>query len=82
MAAYPVDNQIKPAISAIKASGPLSKIGNLYTVELLPDEDEFLDWDKPLSEQSEKVKAAIQPFTKNLGDDIFPREGTLQPVHC
>ena len=33
--------------------------GNLYTVELLPDEDEFLDWDKPLSEQSEKVKAAL-----------------------
>lgn len=34
--------------------------GNLYTVELLPDEEDFLDWDKPLSEQSEKVKAAIQ----------------------
>ena len=33
--------------------------GNLYTVELLPDADEFLDWDRPLSEQSEKVKAAI-----------------------
>ena len=33
--------------------------GNLYTVELLPDESEFLDWDKPLSEQSEKVKAAL-----------------------
>jgi hypothetical protein len=33
--------------------------GNLYTVELLPDEDEFLDWDKPLAEQSEKVKAAL-----------------------
>jgi hypothetical protein len=25
--------------------------GNIYTVELLPDESEFLDWDKPLSEQ-------------------------------
>jgi hypothetical protein len=33
--------------------------GNLYTVELLPDEEDFLDWDKPLSEQSEKVKAAL-----------------------
>ena len=33
--------------------------GNLYTVELLPDEADFLDWDKPLSEQSEKVKAAL-----------------------
>lgn len=33
--------------------------GNLYTVELLPDAGDFLDWDKPLSEQSEKVKAAV-----------------------
>jgi len=36
-----------------------SAAGNLYTVELLPDADDFLDWDKPLSEQSEKVKAAL-----------------------
>ena len=35
------------------------RVGNLYTVELLPDEEDFLDWDKPLSEQSEKVKAAL-----------------------
>jgi hypothetical protein len=33
--------------------------GNLYTVELLPNEEDFLDWDKPLSEQSEKVKSAL-----------------------
>jgi len=33
--------------------------GNLYTVELLPDEEDFLDWDKPLSEQSEEVKAIL-----------------------
>jgi hypothetical protein len=34
--------------------------GNLYTVKLKPEAHEFLDWDKPLSEQSEKVKAAIK----------------------
>jgi hypothetical protein len=41
--------------------------GKLYQVELAPNEDEFLDWNKPLSEQSEKVKAAlgISDFTKN-----------------
>jgi|GEM_PF-5024519 len=33
--------------------------GNLYGVELMPDEADFLDWDKPLSEQSEKVQAAL-----------------------
>ena len=37
----------------------LASFGNLYTVELLPDESDFLDWDKPLSEQSEKVKAIL-----------------------
>ena len=33
--------------------------GRLYHVELAPKEDEYLLWDKPLSEQSEKVKAAL-----------------------
>lgn len=34
--------------------------GRLYQVELAPAEDEYLDWHKPLSEQSEKVKAAVK----------------------
>jgi len=34
--------------------------GRLYKVELAPAEDEYLLWDRPLSEQSEKVKAAIE----------------------
>jgi predicted RNA methylase len=33
--------------------------GKLYQVELAPTQDEYLDWDKPLSEQSELVKEAI-----------------------
>ncbi len=35
-------------------------VGNLYTVELLPDESEFLDWDKPISEQSNPKLAALR----------------------
>jgi len=34
--------------------------GRLYQVELAPEPDEYLLWDKPLSEQSEKVKAALE----------------------
>lgn len=34
--------------------------GRVYEVELAPQLDEYLDWDKPLSEQSEKVKTAIR----------------------
>jgi hypothetical protein len=33
--------------------------GRLYKVELAPEPDEYLDWDKPLSEQSEKVREAL-----------------------
>jgi hypothetical protein len=35
------------------------KKGRLYHVELAPKPDEYLLWDKPLSEQSEKVKAVL-----------------------
>jgi hypothetical protein len=34
--------------------------GRLYQVELAPEQDEYLLWDKPLSEQSEKVKTALK----------------------
>ena len=39
------------------------KRGNLYTADL-PDEmvDRMLDWDKPLSAQPEKVRAAIEQY--------------------
>jgi hypothetical protein len=40
--------------------------GRVYTVELAPKEDEYLDWDKPLSEQSDTVKAAIDKLAANL----------------
>jgi hypothetical protein len=33
--------------------------GSLYSVTLSPDHDDLLDWDAPLSQQSEKVKAAL-----------------------
>lgn len=38
--------------------------GHGYQVTLKPDEDEYLLWDKPLSEQSEKVKAALAEISK------------------
>lgn len=38
------------------------KTGNLYTVSMDAEPDELLDWDKPLSEQSEKVKSALAKF--------------------
>ena len=39
--------------------GTIEFAGNEYTVSLNVEPDELLDWDKPLSEQSEKVKNAL-----------------------
>lgn len=33
--------------------------GRLYQVELAPDENQYLDWDKPFDEQSPRVQSAI-----------------------
>lgn len=49
--------------------------GNLYHVDLKPAEDEYLLWDKPLSEQSEKVKVAIAGDAKNIG--LINEDGSL-----
>jgi hypothetical protein len=46
--------------------------GNLYRVTLDVDDADLLDWDKPLSEQSEKVKAALTAFPNSMnGRDIY-----------
>lgn len=44
---------------------PKAAEGNLYTVELLPDEAEFADWDKLVSEQPAEVQKRIKAA---LGD--------------
>jgi hypothetical protein len=41
---------------AVEAARPR---GRLYEVDLVPAENEYLDWDRPLSHQSEKVRAAL-----------------------
>lgn len=41
--------------------------GNLYTVTLKLEDDQLLDWDKPLAEQSDKVKSAISAEMKRIG---------------
>ncbi|MGZ4968053.1 MAG: LPD38 domain-containing protein [Methylobacter sp.] len=50
----------------IKAGSIKKTSGNLYEVELAPTADEYLDWDKPLSEQSEKVKSAIGRMSERI----------------
>lgn len=64
------------AHKALKSLGPDVKQtkGRLYEVELAPELDELLDWDKPLSEQSEKVRKALVGLNidSNIkGDEIY-----------
>ena len=45
--------------------------GKLYEVDLAPKQDEYLDWDKPLSEQSDVVKAGLKELHKQLEGDLL-----------
>jgi len=56
--------------------------GRLYQVELAPAEDEYLLWDKPLSEQSEKVKEALKesPYLGNLDSYLERARNTSDPA--
>jgi hypothetical protein len=54
------------------------RTGNLYTVELDAEPEDLLDWDKPLSEQSPKVQAAIKKvITDPTGQRAFGASGKL-----
>ncbi len=60
--------------------------GRLYKVELAPKDDEYLDWDKPLREQSNGVKEKLQALSDSLGDDFYDtsgfhlQDGTLEDI--
>ena len=47
------------------------KSGAKYRVDLKPAEDEYLLWDKPLSQQSEKVKNAFRRVRDELLDTFY-----------
>ena len=58
-------------IEGIKPGDVARNKGRLYQVELAPAGDELLDWDRPLSEQSEKVKAALQTKADSFDGATF-----------
>ena len=50
--------------------------GRLYEVRINANPEDFLDWDKPLSAQSEKVKAAIEPLARAIVEKGHPEDNT------
>jgi len=53
------------AMEMIRDGRVVSPTGAIYEVDLAPEEDEYILWDRPLSEQSEKVKQALNVYKKN-----------------
>lgn len=45
---------------------PAKPKGHMYEVEIKANPEDFLDWDKPLSEQSEKVRGALTSVAPHL----------------
>ena len=57
------------ALDKVERQG-LEGSGQLYRLEV-PENDVLLDWDKPLSEQPKKVKAAIRRIAKELSPEAM-----------
>jgi hypothetical protein len=52
------DDQINAAVMSVYGRKP----GRMYEVNINADPEHFLDWDKPLSQQSEAVRGALAGF--------------------
>lgn len=70
--------KVKQVIKKI-AAGKLKREGRLYEVDI-PEDGDYLDWDKPLSEQSPKVKEALGKLgiknIETLTEETFPSTHT------
>lgn len=54
------DPEMQAAIDEFAKRSDMTEVpGRLYEVSIKADPEHFLDWDKPLSQQSEKVRAAL-----------------------
>ena len=56
---------------ALKAKNAAPHKGHMYEVHIEAHPDHFLDWDKPISEQSEHVQKAIRHIADQLDIDPF-----------
>ena len=63
------------AEAKLRAANPrIEEGGKLYEVELAPKEDELLDWNKPLSEQSQHVQHALREIGISGETDVSALE--------
>lgn len=62
----PRSHSTLPEVKAVRDAGIDPGVGALYAVTVKPTRDELLDWDKPISEQSNKVRVAIEQLPVGL----------------
>jgi hypothetical protein len=55
------------------------KPGRMYEVDIRANPDHFLDWDKPLSEQSKHVQEILRPIVKGHVEDQIRARAAWKP---
>lgn len=65
------DPELADAFDAMVRSGRATdtEAGRMYEVRINADPEDFLDWDKPLSQQSEKVRSAVDSLVRSSAAD-------------
>jgi hypothetical protein len=85
---YPFPQYAKDKVSAyqglidrLKSGGQLrdAGAGRMYEVSINADPADFLDWDKPLSQQSEKVRERLAKVSKDHYDPASPDYDASEP---
>jgi hypothetical protein len=61
--------KFEDALESIEIATGQKKLGNLYKVDIDVKDEDLLDWDKPLSEQSEKVQKALAEMNSDYRPD-------------
>lgn len=65
----------KPSTLTATHASILNPQGKMYEVNINADPDDFLDWDAPLSQQSEKVRGAFGQIPDMRGADAYLEQG-------
>lgn len=67
----PFNEQVLSYLQSDLALPKLEKTGKMYEVNIAADPEHFLDWDKPLSEQSEQVRERLrQALPQSSAEDL------------
>lgn len=69
-------NQVADEIESFtKVDGTKPNFGKMYEVDIDATDDELLNYDLPINEQSEKVQKAIQNYFENKGHETYMVDG-------